>query len=110
MVVGEEIPGVTVCAVILPHRAPLTLTQIGPPLSPGNILGASILEPFLFPIATLGFCSHDLFPLSLVKTRPEIMGRHKCLERDADLGEGLRVRILQAGVETLPMKRTFARE
>ena len=37
LVVGEIIPGVAVLAVILPHRSPLPLAQVGPPLLPGRL-------------------------------------------------------------------------
>jgi hypothetical protein len=35
MIVGEEVPGVSVFAVVLPNRPPLAFTQIGSPLFPG---------------------------------------------------------------------------
>ena len=34
MIVGKEIPGVAVLAVVLAHRPPLPLAQIGSPLLP----------------------------------------------------------------------------
>src|SRR5262249_5308213 len=34
MIVGKEIPGIAVLAVVLSHRAPLALAQVGAPLPP----------------------------------------------------------------------------
>ena len=36
MIVGEEIPGIAVFAVVLAHRSPLPLAEVGPPLLPGS--------------------------------------------------------------------------
>src|SRR5262249_21390645 len=47
VVMGEEIPGVTVGAVIFAHGPPLPLTQIRPPLLPRGSSFAVLLEPGL---------------------------------------------------------------
>ena len=38
VIVGEEVPGVAVLAVVLAHGAPLPFTEIRPPLLPGGLL------------------------------------------------------------------------
>ena len=43
LIMGEVAPGVLVIAVILAHRAPLALTQVGSPLAPGDFLLASFV-------------------------------------------------------------------
>src|SRR6185295_3821357 len=47
LVVCKEIPRVSVLAVILAHRAPLPLAQIGTPFLPGDFLLARVVQPFL---------------------------------------------------------------
>ena len=47
LVVGEVVPGVAVVAVVLAHRAPLPLAQVGSPLLPGNAARLRLVEPFL---------------------------------------------------------------
>jgi hypothetical protein len=55
MVMGEEVPGVTRFAIILPHRPPLALAQVGSPFSPANLFvmcffqlgGNTVLRPVL---------------------------------------------------------------
>jgi hypothetical protein len=51
---GEVIPGVAVGAVIFPHRPPLPLTQIRPPLLPGGSSFTALLEPGLFRTGFVG--------------------------------------------------------
>ena len=46
LVVAEVIPGVSGLAVVLAHRAPLALAEVGSPLLPGLLL-ARLLEPIL---------------------------------------------------------------
>jgi hypothetical protein len=48
MVVGEEVPGVAVLAVILAHRAPLALGKIGAPLLPVSFALTGLLEAVAF--------------------------------------------------------------
>ena len=44
-IVSRDIPCVPVLAVVLAHRAPLTLAEIGPPFSPGHVLTPSLFKP-----------------------------------------------------------------
>ena len=44
LIVGEEVPGVAVLAVVLAHGAPLPFAQVGPPLLPGDLLLAGFFE------------------------------------------------------------------
>ena len=48
LIVGEEIPGVTPLAVVLAHRPPLPLAQVGSPFLPGDLLLPSLFEADLF--------------------------------------------------------------
>ena len=48
LIVGEEIPGVTVVAVILPNGSPLPLGQVGSPHFPKLFILTSFFEPDLF--------------------------------------------------------------
>jgi hypothetical protein len=45
---GEEIPCISVLTVILTHRSPLPLGQVGAPLLPGNVLLPSLRKPIFF--------------------------------------------------------------
>src|SRR5262245_55408838 len=45
LVMGEIVPGVAVLAVVLAHRAPLPLAEIGTPFPPLDPLLARLLEP-----------------------------------------------------------------
>src|SRR5215472_9946464 len=47
-IMGEVVPGIAVGAVIFAHGAPLTLTQVRPPLLPSGSSFAVVLEPSLF--------------------------------------------------------------
>jgi hypothetical protein len=59
MIVCEEVPRVTVFAVILPHGAPLALAKVGAPLLPFDLLLSRLFQASLFrvdgsfPTATL---------------------------------------------------------
>src|SRR5262249_44213212 len=44
LVMREVIPGVTVVAVILPHRPPLPLAQVWAPFTPGHVSFARLLQ------------------------------------------------------------------
>src|SRR5262249_14298088 len=60
LVVAEVVPGVAPLAVVLPHGPPLTLTEVGPPLLPGDFLNACLLEADVFgdhdaPVFRLGW-------------------------------------------------------
>ena len=44
---GEVVPGIAVGAVVLAHRAPLTLTQIRTPLLPRDPLFTGFIQPLL---------------------------------------------------------------
>ena len=46
LVVAEVVPGVAVLAVVLAHRAPLPLAQVGPPLLPGDSASRASLRRF----------------------------------------------------------------
>jgi hypothetical protein len=48
LIVGEEIPGIPVVAVILPNGSPLSLGQIRTPFFPKLFLLTSFFEPDLF--------------------------------------------------------------
>ena len=54
LVVGEVVPGVAVVAVVLAHRAPLPLAQVGSPLLPGRAVRSRFVEP-----ALLCFVAHN---------------------------------------------------
>jgi hypothetical protein len=47
LVVAEVVPRIAVLAVVLAHRAPLPLAQIGPPLLPGDSRLPGVVETFL---------------------------------------------------------------
>src|SRR6185503_9480521 len=47
LVVGEVVPGVAVVAVVLADRAPLPLAEVGPPLLPGDVGLARLVQPLL---------------------------------------------------------------
>src|SRR5205085_7069803 len=53
MVVREEVPGVAVLAVVLADGPPLSFTQVRPPLLPGSLLAAGLVQSDLF-------CGHRL--------------------------------------------------
>ncbi len=44
LVVRDVVPGLDVLVHVLPNAAPLPLAEVGPPLSPGDLLGANLLE------------------------------------------------------------------
>src|SRR5262245_32538277 len=44
VIVGEEVPGIAVLAVILAHRPPLPLREIRSPLPPRRFPGARLLQ------------------------------------------------------------------
>jgi hypothetical protein len=44
-IVSRDIPCVPVLALVLAHRAPLTLAEIGPTFSPGHVLTPSLFKP-----------------------------------------------------------------
>ena len=75
LIVGEEIPGVTVRAVVLPHRSPLTFAQVGPPLLPGGCIRSSFFKSGLFgihrssPSVTLSLRKYRMYPASCVEIR-----------------------------------------
>jgi hypothetical protein len=48
VIVGEEIPGVTVLAVILADGSPLSFAEVRPPLLPCGDPGAGVLESVVF--------------------------------------------------------------
>src|SRR6185369_14339081 len=50
MIVGEEIPGITVLAVVLAHGAPLALAQVRPPFFPRRLLVACLCKSGLFSV------------------------------------------------------------
>jgi hypothetical protein len=48
LIVGEVVPGVAALAVILPHRTPLALAQIGAPLLPGRFAVPGLFQTYGF--------------------------------------------------------------
>jgi hypothetical protein len=54
MIMGEKIPGVTVLAVVLADRPPLSLSEIWAPLLPRHALVTHTLQPLLFYNLTSG--------------------------------------------------------
>ena len=56
MVVGEEIPGVTVLAVVLADRSPLALAEVRPPFLPVDLALASLIKSGVFS------CVHGFLP------------------------------------------------
>ena len=48
LIVGEEIPGVTVLAVVLAHGSPLALAEVRSPLLPVDLLLASLVKSDVF--------------------------------------------------------------
>jgi hypothetical protein len=48
LIVGEEVPGVAVLAVILAHGTPLALAQVGSPFLPRDLRLARLVQAFLF--------------------------------------------------------------
>ena len=58
MIVGEEIPGVAVLAIVFADGAPLPLAQVGPPFFPRHALFSRRLQPQLL----LG---HRTYPIGL---------------------------------------------
>src|SRR5882724_9209770 len=48
MIVGEVIPGVAAFAVVLAHRPPLPLAQVGSPFLPGDLRLARLVQAFLY--------------------------------------------------------------
>src|SRR5262245_11002648 len=47
LVMAEVIPGIPILAVVLPHRSPLPLAQVGAPLPPGDLTLARLCKPLL---------------------------------------------------------------
>ena len=47
LIVGEEIPGVAILAVVLAHRAPLPLAEVRAPFLPGDSRLAGVIQPLL---------------------------------------------------------------
>src|SRR4029077_8266295 len=54
LIVSDEVPGITIVAVIFADGAPLTLAQIRAPLFPGSLLLARFGETFRFRCRELG--------------------------------------------------------
>ena len=50
VIVGEEVPGIAVFAVVLAHRPPLPLREIRSPFPPGNLLGARFFQTTLLDV------------------------------------------------------------
>jgi hypothetical protein len=48
LIASKEIPGVTAFAIVLAHRSPLSLTEVGPPLLPVGRALAGFLQARLF--------------------------------------------------------------
>jgi hypothetical protein len=48
VVVGEEVPGVAVLAVVLADRAPLPFAHVGSPFLPGDVLRAGFVQSAVF--------------------------------------------------------------
>jgi hypothetical protein len=69
LVVGKEIPGVTAFAIVLAHRSPLSLTEVGPPLLPVGRALAGLLQARLF------LC-HDGLPIVNGHTLPALSLTH----------------------------------
>src|SRR6185436_19132926 len=63
MVVGEEIPRVSVLAVVLADRSPLALAEVRTPFLPVDLAFASLVEPGLFS------CVHRDLPSPLTAQR-----------------------------------------
>ena len=57
VIVGEEVPGVAVLAVVLAHGAPLPFAEVRSPLLPGGLLLARLVQSDLF-------CCHIVFALA----------------------------------------------
>ena len=68
MVMREVVPGIAVFAVILADRAPLPLAQVGPPLLPGDLPFARLVQPLLFrhvhDFSAHFFALHSRFPMT----------------------------------------------
>jgi hypothetical protein len=45
LVMGEEVPGIAVVALILPHRTPLALAQVWAPLFPRRFAVSTLFQP-----------------------------------------------------------------
>ena len=50
VVMGKEVPGIAVLAVVLPHGPPLPVREIGSPFPPGNLLGTRFLQTTLLDV------------------------------------------------------------
>src|SRR6267142_6580328 len=88
---GEEIPGVTVCAVVLAHGSPLSFTEVRPPLLPCHGPRAGFLEPMLFVGRHKSLCSSTGRPVHQgpIAVRPAAADGCGC--RGADASPMLRV-------------------
>src|SRR5262249_51639506 len=56
VVVGEEVPGIAVVAVVLTHRPPLPIREIWSPLLPGEVSAASFFQATLLCIHVTSPC------------------------------------------------------
>ena len=75
MVMGEVIPGIATLAVVLTHRAPLPLAQIGSPFLPRDSRLARLVQAFLLShIDNLRF--HGLSPLLPCLFKSVLIGIH----------------------------------
>src|SRR5206468_4958217 len=67
LVVGEVVPRIAVLAVVLAHRAPLPLAQVGPPLLPGDPGLPGVVQPLLLRdvVGMDGFLRSGCLPASI---------------------------------------------
>ena len=54
VIVSEEVPGITIFAIVLAHRSPLPFTQVRPPLFPRYPISGLDKTPLL--CVRIGFC------------------------------------------------------
>src|SRR5262249_11976636 len=69
VIVGEEVPGIAVVAVVLPHRPPLTIREVRPPLLPGDVLATSFFQATLLCIHVTSPCFVRSFVLVVLAVR-----------------------------------------
>ena len=50
VIMGEEVPGIAVVAVVLPHRPPLPVREIRSPFPPGDLLGPGFFQTTLLDV------------------------------------------------------------
>src|SRR5262249_12661295 len=65
LVMAEVVPGISIFAVVLPHRAPLPLTKVGAPLPPVDFTLARLCEALLLRSGSfdcVGLCLHPVPP------------------------------------------------